>query len=279
MYRDAPLTGAACYKHAAAPMAAQCERCGRALCDPCIVYDLSSPHCIDCARTARRRRSIAAAAKIGGVLAALAGGVAFVMTRPHPFDYGADGPHIVQLHNRVERERCDRRATLDYDEALLAAGDQRGALADVAAYTAKCGDWFRLRWVTYSAHESLGEHAAAVDDATKLMEHDSMDHDYPWWRALAYEEMGRADDAIRDYRHALTIEPGLDRIPFNLSNLLERKGLYCEAREPVLQFVRFHPEFEHAPNIGDRLTRLRIVGHCPTDPPPPSAQPSPSAQP
>src|SRR6185312_10926247 len=138
MYRDAPLTGAACYKHAAAPMAAQCERCGRALCNPCIVYDLSSPHCIDCARTARRRRSIAAAAKIGGVLAALAGGVAFVVTRPHPFDYGADGPHIVQLHNRVERERCDRRATLDYDEALLAAGDQRGALADVAAYTAKC---------------------------------------------------------------------------------------------------------------------------------------------
>ncbi len=262
MYRDAPLTGAACYKHASAPMAAQCERCCRALCDPCIVYDLSAAHCIDCARTARRRRSIAAAAKIGGVLVPGAGGIFFVATRPHPFDYGADGPHIVQLHNRVLTERCDRRATLEYDEALLSAGNPRGALADTDAFFAKCGDWYRLRWVAYSAHETLGEHAAAVAEATKLMEHDPADHDYPWWRAMAYEEMGRADDAIRDYRRALSLEPELDRIPFNLANLLEQKGQFCAAREPVLQFVHAHPEFEHSPNIVDRLTRLRVLGHC-----------------
>src|SRR5947209_13951886 len=90
MYRDAPLPGAPCYKHASAPMAAQCERCERALCDPCIVYFLSSPHCIDCARAGRRRRSLVASAKIGGVLAAIAGAVLFVATRRHPFDYGAE---------------------------------------------------------------------------------------------------------------------------------------------------------------------------------------------
>ncbi|HEY2746835.1 MAG TPA: tetratricopeptide repeat protein [Polyangia bacterium] len=262
MYRDAPLTGAACYKHASAPQAAQCERCGRALCDPCIVYDLSSPHCIDCARTARRRRSIAAAAKIGGVLAAVAGGIFFVATRPHAIDYGDKGPHIVLLHNKVGNERCERRATLEYDEALLSAGDPRGALADTGAFFAKCGDWYRLRWVTYAAHEALGEHRAAVDEANQLIHHDPMDHDYRWWRALAYEEMGRIDDAIDDYRYALTLEPELDRIPFNLSNLLEQKGQFCAAREPILQFVHSHRQFEHAPNVVDRLTRLRILGHC-----------------
>jgi tetratricopeptide (TPR) repeat protein len=272
MYRDAPLTGQSCYKHAAAPMAAQCERCERALCDPCIVYDVSSPHCIDCARTARRRRAIGAAAKIGGALAAIAGGIVFVVTRPHPFDYGVQSATVVRLHNKITTERCDKRATLDYDEALLAAGDARGAISDTDAYFTKCGDWYRLRWVRYSAHEHLGEHEAAAAEAGKLMAHDPMDHDYPWWRGMAYEEMGKLDDAIRDYRRTMTLEPAVDRIPFNLASVLEQKGQLCEARQPILQFVRFHPDYARAPNVRDRLDRLRILGHCPPDPPPPTPE-------
>ena len=265
MYRDAPLVGAACYRHASAPMASQCERCGRALCDPCIVYDISSPNCFDCANKARRRRAIGAAAKIGGVLAAIAGGVVFVASRPQKVDYGLDNVHIVQLHNKVVAERCDKRATLDYDEALLSAGDARGALTDSDAYFAKCGDWYRLRWVRYTAREHLGEHAAAVDEATRLIAHDPEDHDYPWWRAIAYEQMGKLDEAIADYRRTLTLAPAVDRIPFNLSNVLEQKGQFCAAREPILAFLRYHPELALHPNVKDRLDRLRILGHCPAD--------------
>jgi tetratricopeptide (TPR) repeat protein len=265
MYRDAPLVGAPCYKHASAPMAAQCERCERALCDPCVVYYISSPHCIDCARAARRRRSLGAAAKIAGVLAAVAGGVVFVATRPRSFDYGQQSARIMQLHNKVDAERCDKRATLDYDEALVAADDLRGALADTDAYFAKCGDWYRLRWVTYSAHEHLGEHAAAAAEATKLIAHDPYDHDYPWWRGVAYEQMGKLDEAIRDYRRTIDLSPEIDRIPFNLASVLEQKGQFCAARQPILKFVEYHPEFAHAPNVIDRLDRLRILGHCPAE--------------
>jgi len=263
MYRDAPLTGAVCYKHASAAMAAQCERCERALCDPCIVYYVSSPHCIDCARKARRRRSLVAAAKIAGVLALVAGGIVFVATRPRRLDViTVENANLMQLHNKVNAERCDKQATLDYEEALMADGAARRALVDSDAYFAKCGDWYRLRWVTYSAHQQLGEHQAAAQEATKLMAHDPNDHDYPWWRGMAFEEMGRLDDAIRDYRQALTIEPALDRIPFNLATLLEQKGQFCDARQPILQFVRFHAEYARAPNVVDRLERLRILGHC-----------------
>ncbi|MGZ3407108.1 MAG: tetratricopeptide repeat protein, partial [Polyangia bacterium] len=172
----------------------------------------------------------------------------------------------MRLHNNVRAERCSQGATLEYDEALVGAGDLRTALSDSDEYFAKCGDWYRLRWVTYSAHERLGQHEAAAAEAGKLMAHDPMDHDKPWWRAMAYQEMGRLDDAIRDYRQSLTLEPALDRIPFNLSSLLEQKGQFCEARQPILQFVRFHPEYTHAPNVSDRLDRLRILGSCPPDP-------------
>ena len=262
MYRDAPLPGAPCYKHGSAPMAAQCERCERALCDPCIVYWISSPHCIDCARAARRRRSVVAVAKIGGVLAAVAGGLLFVAAHPQPFEYGREGPHIVQLHKLIAGDRCDKQATLQYDEALVAAGDVRGALSDSDDYFAKCGDWYRLRWVTYSAHEQLGQHAAAVAEATKLIAHDPEDHDYPWWRGVAYEQMGRLDEAIADYRRTLELSPGIDRIPFNLASALEQKGQFCAAREPIAKFAALHPELADHPNVRDRLERLRILGHC-----------------
>ena len=273
MYRDAPLVGAPCYRHASAPMAAQCQRCERALCAPCIVYDISSPHCIDCARRTRRRRAIGAAAKIAGVIAAVVGGVVFLATRPPSFDYGVEHVHIVQLHNKVLTERCDKQATLDYDESLISAGDSRGALADANAYLAQCGEWYRLRWVTYSAHEHLGEHAAAVAEATRLIAHDPKDRDYPWWRGVAYEEMGKLDEAIADYRRTLALSPGIDRIPFNLSNVLERKGEYCAAREPILQFVEHHPGFAGHAAIQDRLQRLSVLGRCPA--PTPATEPPP----
>jgi tetratricopeptide (TPR) repeat protein len=265
MYRDAPPPLASCYKHASAPMASVCQRCGRGLCEPCIVFFVSSAHCIDCARRARQRQTIGAVAKIGAIVAVLAGGIVFVLTRVPAFDYGTQGPEIMRLRQRVETERCSQRATLEYDEALVAAADLRGALADTDAYFAKCGDWYRLRWVTYGAYEHLGQHAAAVAEATRLIEHDPEDKDYPWWRGIAYQEMGRLDEAIRDYRRTLELAPDIDRIPFNLASVLERKGQFCAAREPVLKFIAYHPELAHHADVTERLERLRILGHCPAD--------------
>lgn len=256
MYRDAPPTGPACYKHAAAPAAAQCERCERTLCEPCIVYDLARAHCIDCAKRARRRRRLGAAVRLGGASALFAAGIVYVVTRPVPFDYGADGLRIAGLRDKALAERCDKRATLAYDEAMTNAGDHRGALADSDAYFARCGDWYRLRWVRYAAHERLSEHAAAVAEATRLIAHDPGDHDYYWWRGLAYEEMGRDDDAIADYRKTMELLPSADGIPFNLANLLERKGRLCEARDAIAQFVGYHAELAGRPDIASRLERL-----------------------
>jgi tetratricopeptide (TPR) repeat protein len=262
MYRDTPFAGPACYKHASAPAAASCDRCRRELCEPCIVYDVSLAHCIDCAQRRRRGRALGAAAKIGAVVAVLGGGIAWMALRPRPFDYGADAQRIAQLHNKVVGQRCDKAATLEYEEAILRAGNYRGALSDSDAFFAACGDWYRLRWVRYGAHEHLDEHAKAADEATKLMAHDPEDHDYPWWRGLAYEEMGRVDDAIADYKKTLTLLPSADRIPFNLANLLEQKGQFCAAREPILKFLQHYPEYATRPKIAAQLDRLRILGHC-----------------
>lgn len=261
MYRDAPLEGPACYKHAAAPAAATCLLCDRTLCEPCVVYDLSTVHCIDCARRARRRRSLVAAAKIAAVVTALAGGVISVMLRP-PTETTTLNPHLAALRHKVLAERCDKRATLEYEEALLADTQWRAALADSDEFFGKCGDWYRLRWVRYGAHEHLNEHAAAIDEATRLIAHDPTDHDYYWWRGIAYEELGNDDAAIADYKKTLQLLPSADRIPFNLANVLERHDRFCEARQPILQFVAHHPELATNRRVVEQLERLRVLGRC-----------------
>ena len=256
MYRDAPPTGPVCYKHAAATAAAQCDRCGRPLCDPCLLYDAARAHCVDCARRARRRRAVSAAIGIGAAVALVAGGAVFALTRPQPFDYGANALRIAALRHDALAERCDQAATLKYDEALVQVGDHRGALADSDAFFARCGDWYRLRWVRYSAREQLGDHAAAVDEASRLVAHDPDDHDYHWWRGLAYEELGRDDAAIADYEKTLQLLPSADGIPFNLARLLERKGRFCEARDAIRQFLAYHPDLADAPRIRAQLDRV-----------------------
>ena len=195
------------------------------------------------------------------MLALVVGGVVFVSTRPSAQRL-VEPPNFVRLHNNVIGERCDRRTTLQYEEALLDEGQPRKALDDAAEFFGKCGDWYRLRWITYSAHERLGEHQAAADEASKLMAHDPMDHDYPWWRGMAL----RGDGPARRRAPRLPAgarDPARARShPVQLSALLEQKGQFCEARQPILQFVKLSPARGTHPNVVERLDRLRILGHC-----------------
>jgi tetratricopeptide (TPR) repeat protein len=262
MYRDQPFTGPACAKHGNAPAAGTCHRCGQEICEVCLVYDLARAHCLPCAKRAQRGRRLRGAAVVG-VLALVAGSViVYVVTRPRSFDYGVRTADVAALREKVAAERCDKKLTLKLDETLLAAGDARGALADTDEYFARCGDWYRLRWTRYTAREQLSEHALAVEEATKLIEHNPEDHDYRWWRGFAYESMNKLDEAVADYRTALAITPELTGIPFNLARVLERQGKNCEAAQAIGQLLQYHPDKKTDEHVQAQLIRLNTAGHC-----------------
>jgi aspartyl protease family protein len=262
MYRDLAPMGPLCHRHANAAAAASCLRCEEAICELCLVYDLAQPHCFPCAKRARRLRQLGGAALLTVVVGVLGSLVGYVVSRPRKFDYGVHAARIAGLQELLSSTRCDRDATLELDETMVQAGNARAALADSDAYFARCGEWPRLRWVRYSADERLGDHAGAIAEASRLIEHDPEDHDYRWWRGVVYELVGQDDAAIADYRQAIALTPALMSIPFNLARLLERQGRPCEAMEPILQFLAYHPERQSDRRVLAQLNRLDAAGHC-----------------
>ncbi|HZS35805.1 MAG TPA: aspartyl protease family protein [Polyangia bacterium] len=251
-YRGAEGSGPACSRHASSPAVTACLKCRAELCEICIVYSGTEPHCWRCAGRKRLLRQFAASLVMLAATALASWVALFFATRKKPFDYGTQKMVILDLRDRAHADRCDKQKTLDYADGMIAAGDYRGALDDADEFFAKCGDWFRLRWATYTAHERLHEYPQAIAECTRLIEHNRRDHDYWWWRAAAYEELKDWDRAASDYRQSLVLLPSSDGTPFSLSRLYERKGQPCRALGPLEQYV-----WEHADDA--ESTRGRVV--------------------
>jgi aspartyl protease family protein len=258
-YRGGDRSRPPCYRHAAADASETCAGCLQPICEICVLFESTQPHCPVCAQKVRRLRKLRrglAGALVALVGLAFVGAVGYVVTRDKPFDYGIRTIKVSALNEQLEREPCDRTHTVELTETMVAAGDYRGALTRARAFALKCGPYDRLLWVTYTAHQRLSEYDAAVADASKLIASHPDDKDFWWWRGIVYEERGELERAAADYRHALEVEPRLTGVPFNLANVLERLDRPCEAKVPVEQYLHLHPELTDPERAQRRLDRL-----------------------
>jgi clan AA aspartic protease (TIGR02281 family) len=174
-----------------------------------------------------------------------------------PYDYGAKADEVHRLEGQLDKEPCDRRKIIELGEAMHRAGDVRGTIRRAEAFFQKCGDYPRLRWLTYAAHKQLSEWDEAAAEATKLIETNPYDADFRGWRGLVYEQKGDLDHASEDFRQALVLKPRLGDLPINLANVYEHQGKPCDAILPLVQVVFYHPE---ATNLGALRARIDDLG-------------------
>jgi tetratricopeptide (TPR) repeat protein len=241
---------------------ASCAACLKAICDICVVYRKTLPHCPSCVRRARRVQTLIGASLATLVIAGIAAGGLYLALRKPPFDYGKHATKVKELKAKLADEPCHRPNARAYADALLDAGDSRGLLAFVDGFITRCGDWHRLRWFNYSAHKQLSDFAGAAADATRLIEDHPEDQDFWWWRGQAWQQLGKHDDAIADFRQSHVLMPRANYIPFDLSALLEKQGRPCEAITPVEIYLNHHQDHRESPLVVERLERL--TGLCPT---------------
>jgi clan AA aspartic protease (TIGR02281 family) len=211
---------------------------------------------------------LALAAAAGGLyfrraqrLAALAE-IARKASEPEPFEYGIAAENIERLRAIIAKEPCDRARILDLANAVIQAGDARGSLFHANAFFKKCGDYPRLRWITYEAHKQLSEWPLALADASLLIESDPNDADYRGWRGLVNDQMGQLEPAAQDYRQALMLRPQLRDVPLNLANIYERQGKPCEAILPLAQLVFYAGNVVDPSPLRSRILQLEARPEC-----------------
>src|SRR5262245_39935699 len=141
-YRGLERPAPACYRHDAAGASETCANCLQAICDICVGFENTQPHCPPCAKKARARRELTRAASIGlglAMLSALMGGMGWLAEHQKAFDYGIYVGDVRTLEARLWDEPCDRAAALKLSETLLRAGDFRGSLNRTQAFFQRCG--------------------------------------------------------------------------------------------------------------------------------------------
>jgi clan AA aspartic protease (TIGR02281 family) len=269
---------AGCYAHPQVTAVGPCRSCHKPLCDVCAVRDRNyRMRCSLCERKASRGTAIIALAGAVVVAAgAAAGGLYYrklsreaaavearrLASEPPPFDYGVGTEHIGKLRARMQQEPCDRRAILELAEAEFQAGDHRGVLFHAEVFFKKCGDYPRLRWLTYEAHKQVSEWKQAGEEATKLIASAPHDADFRGWRGLVHEQTGDLEHAAEDYRQALLLRPQLRDLPINLANVYEKQGKPCEAILPLAQLVFYAGEVQGVAAIRSRILGLESRPEC-----------------
>lgn len=267
--------GPSCSRHPETAAIATCEGCLSAICDICRSAALDRALCVRCARNQRRARErrlalICTAAVVAVVaspfvyraVTAPATEVQPAAAATQPATRPAAGPvsaKTTELGAAVDKEPCDRQKIVELCDALVRDGEPRQCLTRAGAFFGRCGEFWRLRWLTYESHKRLSEWDPAIADATRLVTQFPDDHDYRVWRGLVYEEKGDAAHAAADYEQAIAIEPRLVDVPFNLADAYRKLGRPCDGIFPLEQVSFYNPGRD-----GNARRRLRELYDDPT---------------
>lgn len=179
-----------------------------------------------------------------------------------PFDYKEHTPRIQEYNQILEREPCDRPAILKLAETMMDAGDNRGTVDRTLLFIHACGEYPRLRWLTFEGYKRLSEWDNAAAQATVLIEDNPYDSDFRWWRGRVWEEKGDLDKAAADYQQAILLQPSMTSIPINLADVEEQRGRPCDAIFPLEQLLYYHEGKPGTEAIRRRVESLYQKGDC-----------------
>ncbi len=197
------------------------------------------------------------------IAGAVIGGIFFVYRSQKPyFDYGKETADVRKLEGQLKTEPCDRKLIVKLTATMRGAGDNRGTLEKIDAFQTACGAFSTLREIAYTAHEAVGEHAAAVGELDQLIQEEPENPSRYAWRARIEQRVGNDAAAIKDFEKALALAPDLSDVPTELATLYDKAGRPCDALAPLDHLADHYSEFPWSASVRVRIDELTKKGHC-----------------
>ncbi len=161
---------------------------------------------------------------------------------------------------------CDEQAIVTVVATLTSAAQNRKISDLTEAYFAECGIVEKLMRNKISADMSINEYQRAERTAKQIVDRFPNVPDHWAWLSTAREKQGNLDGAISAYRHALSLFPEPSKVIrsdfYRLSRLLELQGRYCEASEPLKQYISYDPQKRMSTDVTSLLENLEKKGDC-----------------
>lgn len=249
-----------CEVHTMERAVASCGSCGRALCAECVAEGDGSA-CGPCAQLQRRRRQrLRRALAIGAV--PLCGALVGLGALGRRSAAEREAARAARASHPPPEEKlaCDRGAIISVGEGLLRQDNPQGALDLSNRYLRQCGEYPRLRWITFSAYKQLDRLDEAIAEAGRLIAERPTDPDYFWWRGELQERQGRREAAAADYRQSLANQPLLQRIPIDLFEVQQALERPCEALVTLQRYADLYPTLARDGRTQRRMDQARLRG-------------------
>jgi clan AA aspartic protease (TIGR02281 family) len=161
---------------------------------------------------------------------------------------------------------CDEQAIVTIVATLTSAAQNRKISDLTEAYFTECGIVEKLIRNKISADMAVNEYQRAERTAKQIVDRFPNVPDHWAWLSTAREKQGNLDGAISAYRHALSLFPEPSKVIgtdyYRLSRLLELQGRFCEASEPLKQYVSYDPQKRMSTDVTALLENLEKKGDC-----------------
>ncbi len=257
------MTEPCCYIHPNKPASNCCRDCCKMVCEPCVrVGNNNKIYCLTCFELGQKRRRVLYVSGVVFLSVAIVIGVLLARSFRNPLSHSIYSDAYYQLHKLLQADPCNRPAAEELAVSLSRAKEYRESALLAERFITQCGDVVDLQRVIYYDYFNLAEFDKAIVAISGLVEK-YPNYKYYWaWRARAYVERGDLQAALSDFQKALDLSPNLTDVPFEMANIYERMGQYCDAIF-LLEHFRF---YYHTPRdmIGTqkKITALYARPEC-----------------
>ncbi len=167
---------------------------------------------------------------------------------------------------RLRTENCDHDA-LKTVVATLSANQENRKVVDLTnAFFARCGIVDEVLQNKLAAEMAVSDYPRAEATAQIIVGKFPQVPDYWVWLGNLQEQRNEPDDAIASYRRSLSLFTDPSKVAgsefYRVSQALERQGRYCEAMEPLQQFVAYDPVIRRTQQITTLLQDDERRGDC-----------------